>query len=173
MFWGAPILKLSERRCPLLADVRHTRSGWTGPSAADEQNSVGVGDAPESGRLPQGPFRRRPKPKARPPCRRPRQATFVKEANITHGPPQVNNGAAPTFEISTHAPARAGETEPAQTELLGKQHGKQMDAEKTGSASGADQRLETLETVHRPTLNRLKGRGVQKRVRGRTPADAA
>ena len=156
------------------------RTNWcSGPSTADDRNGVGVGDAPESGRLPRGQFRRRPKPKARPSCRRlvdfknPRQATFVKEANIAHGLQPVNTGAAWPFETSTHASAHAGETEPAQTELSGRQHGKRMDAEKTGSASGADQRLETLKTVHRPALNRLKGRGVQKRVRGRTPADAA
>ena len=43
----------------------------------------------------------------------PRQATFVKQANIAHGPQQVNNGTAPTelcenyAQAHTHAHAHA------------------------------------------------------------------
>jgi len=48
----------------------------------------------------------------------PRQATFVKQANIAHGPQQINNRAAPPFATSTRASAHAGEKKLAQTELL-------------------------------------------------------
>lgn len=40
-------------------------------------------------------------------------AIFTRQANIAHGPQQVNNGIA-----ANNAPARAGETESAKTELL-------------------------------------------------------
>lgn len=80
----------------------------------------------------------------------PRQATFVKQANIAHGPQQVNNGARPASVTSTHAPAHARETKPAQTELLEQQHGKRMDTGKTGAAGGADPHMATVEAVHRP-----------------------
>jgi hypothetical protein len=84
----------------------------------------------------------------------PRQATFVKQANIAHGPQQVNNGAAPPYATSTHATAHAGETKPAQTELLERQHGERMDTGKTGTAGGADPHMEAVEAVHRPQNTR-------------------
>lgn len=39
----------------------------------------------------------------------PRQAVFAKQANISHGPQQVNNGSVPTYATSTHPCARARE----------------------------------------------------------------
>ncbi len=44
----------------------------------------------------------------------PRQATFVKQANIAHGPQQVNNG----ISGETNARARAGETRTTKNKLL-------------------------------------------------------
>ena len=62
----------------------------------------------------------------------PRQATFVKQANIAHGPQQVNNGAAIGAKPEQYAQARThGEKcEPEQNKLLEAQHGqpgKRMD----------------------------------------------
>lgn len=98
----------------------------------------------------------------------PRQATFVKQANIAHGPQQVNNGAAPASVTSTHAPAHARETKPAQTELLEQQHGERMDTGKTGTASGADPHVEAVEAVHRPTNTRRESQGRKQRRQGRS-----
>lgn len=84
----------------------------------------------------------------------PRQATFVKQANIANGPQQVNNGAAPAPVTSTHAPAHAREIKTAHTELLEQQHGERMDTRKTSTAGCADPHMETLEAVHRPQNTR-------------------
>lgn len=72
----------------------------------------------------------------------PRQATFIKQANIANQQ-QVNNGTPPAVE-----PSR--EEKPIQSnELLEAQHGKRMDTGKTGAASGADPQLETVGAIHR------------------------
>lgn len=72
----------------------------------------------------------------------PRQATFIKQANIANQQ-QVNNGTLPSVESSREEkPVNA-------TELLEDQHGKRMDTGKTGTASGADSQLETVGAIHR------------------------
>ena len=50
----------------------------------------------------------------------PRQATFVKQANIAHGPQQVNNGTAPSGNPEQYAQARthAEKSAPEQNKLL-------------------------------------------------------
>jgi len=50
----------------------------------------------------------------------PRQATFVKQANIANGPQQVNNGAAPDAFLQRYAQARthAGQSVTEQNKLL-------------------------------------------------------
>lgn len=98
----------------------------------------------------------------------PRQATFVKQANIAHGPQQVNNGAAKPFTTSTRAPAHAREKTSAQTELLEQQHGERMDTGKTGTAGGTDPHMETVEAVNRPTNTRREGQGRKQRGQGRS-----
>lgn len=98
----------------------------------------------------------------------PRQATFVKQANIAHGPQQVNNGAAPPYATSTHAPAHAKENKSAQTELLEQQHGERMDTGKTSTAGGADPHMETVEAVHRPTNTRRESEGRKQQGQGRS-----
>lgn len=72
----------------------------------------------------------------------PRQATFIKQANIANQQ-QINNGTPPTGE-----PSREEKTIPS-NELLEDQHGKRMDTGKTSAASGADPQLETVGAVHR------------------------
>lgn len=66
---------------------------------------------------------------------------FAKQANISHGPQQVNNGTAP--------PSHVEKTINQSNELLEDQHGKRMDTGKTGAASGTDPQLETVGAIHR------------------------
>ena len=68
---------------------------------------------------------------------------IARQANISNGPQQVNNSAAP-------GPAmRAGKTESVQSELLEVSHGQRLDTRATRSASSADPHLETVGAVHR------------------------
>lgn len=67
---------------------------------------------------------------------------FAKQANISNGPQQVNNGAAPSAHVEKNV------IRP--NELLEVQHGgKTMDARTAGAAIGADPQLETVDTIHR------------------------
>jgi hypothetical protein len=72
----------------------------------------------------------------------PRQATFIKQANIANQQ-QVNNGIPPPVEPSRE------EKPVTANELLEDQHGKRMDAGKTSTASSADPQLETVGAIHR------------------------
>jgi hypothetical protein len=76
---------------------------------------------------------------------------FAKQANISNGPQQVNNGAATDFETSTrtHASARGkNETEPIKL-LAREQHGSTfLDAGATGTATGGHQAMEAVGTIH-------------------------
>lgn len=76
----------------------------------------------------------------------PRQATFVKQANIAHGPQQVNNGTGSAGEI-----AHARETTPRQNELLeDARNGRTyLDTGATPTATRGDPAMETVEQVHR------------------------
>jgi len=86
----------------------------------------------------------------------PKQATFVKQANIAHGHQQVNNAPIPT---GTHAE----ETKTDQPELLEHQHGERLDTGKTSTTSGADPLMATVGEVHRPQDARRKSAGGTKR----------
>ena len=84
----------------------------------------------------------------------PRQATFVKQANIANGPQQVNNGAAAGADSAQYAQARthAGKSEPKQNKLLEANHeqpGKWMDTRTPQTAERSYQAVETVESVHR------------------------
>lgn len=69
----------------------------------------------------------------------PRQATFVKQANIAHGPQQVNNGV-----------SHAQETKPLQNELLEDSHGStQLDTRATAATARSHTTVETVAAVHR------------------------
>ncbi len=73
----------------------------------------------------------------------PPNPTFIRQANVAHGPQQVNNGTpAPTV------PARALETENPQNRLLEAQgHDDRLDTLTPSTASGADPAMATLGAV--------------------------
>jgi hypothetical protein len=98
----------------------------------------------------------------------PRQATFVKQANIAHGPQQVNNGAGPA-PVSASLYAHAEETKTAQPELLeADQHGgTNLDTGATSTASGVDPHMATVEAVNRPEDTRGQSHGRTQRRPGR------
>jgi hypothetical protein len=84
----------------------------------------------------------------------PRQATFVKQANIAHRPQQVNNGGAIGADPEQYAQARAHgkETDPEQNKLLEADHGhprQRMDTRAAQKAERSYQTVETVESVHR------------------------
>ena len=76
----------------------------------------------------------------------PRQATFVKQANIANGPQRVNNG-----NMQNGAHSHAAEIEPSQNELIeDASHGStQMDARATPTPARSYSTMETMATVHR------------------------
>lgn len=77
----------------------------------------------------------------------PRSVAFVKQANIAHGPQQVNNG------VPNDQRARE-ETTIQSNELLtdGVEHGPALDTRGTATASGADKELATVGAIDRPAL---------------------
>ena len=84
----------------------------------------------------------------------PRQATYVKQANIAHGAQQVNNGTAPQANgvhyAQAHAPAK--EIENPQNKLLEATHAQQgyrMDTRAPQKAKRGHQAVATVEAVHR------------------------
>lgn len=76
----------------------------------------------------------------------PRQATFVKQANIAHGPQQVNNGQAIGGDN-----VRALENQTGQNEVLeGLEHGgKEMDTGATAEAARRNPEVEAMAASHR------------------------
>ena len=84
----------------------------------------------------------------------PRQAMFVKQANIAHGPQQVNNGTAPSGKPEQYAQARTHGENPAleQNKLLEEDHGQpgqRMDTRAAKTPERSNQAVETVEPVHR------------------------
>jgi hypothetical protein len=90
----------------------------------------------------------------------PRQATFIKQANVAHGPQQVNNGPAPAGPV-----AHAKENQSHQTELLEADHhgGTAMDRRTAPATARSNQAVEAVGTVNRPANSRGKGRGITQR----------
>ena len=70
----------------------------------------------------------------------PKQATFVKQANISNGHQQINNA------TNTHAPAHAKENQHLQNKLLEAQHNEWLDDGKTATPSATNQAMATLAT---------------------------
>jgi hypothetical protein len=87
----------------------------------------------------------------------PRQATFIRQANVAHGPQQVNNG--PKAEPSTHAGSHAEESKADQPELLDQHHGERLDTRTKSTTSGADPHMATVGEVHWPKDARGKSQG--------------
>jgi hypothetical protein len=81
---------------------------------------------------------------------------FAKQANISHGHQQVNNG---TFGTSTPAHTHAGETKNPPTELLEHDDGQWLDTGTTAAASGSHQAVEAVGAIHRPTQRQRQGNG--------------
>lgn len=87
---------------------------------------------------------------------------FARQANISNGPQQVNNGVSSDARSNTHAPAQAcGEIENQQTKLLeGSQHGgTALDTGTKGTAARGHQEMETVGAVYRTDQRRRKGQG--------------
>lgn len=78
---------------------------------------------------------------------------FARQANIAHGPQQVNNGVAPGR--TQGAPAHAHEqTGIKSNELLEMEDGKRLDARAQGTAGLANPRLAAVGTVNRAKVGR-------------------
>lgn len=78
---------------------------------------------------------------------------FARQANIAHGPQQVNNGVAPGR--TQGAPAHAHEqTGIKSNELLGIEDGKRLDAGAQGTAGLANPKLAAVGTVNRSKVGR-------------------
>ena len=81
----------------------------------------------------------------------PRQVTFIKQANVAHGPQQVNNGAGPDggFRTSARAHTHAEETKPEHPELLEHHHDERLDTGTPRKAGGTNQVVETVGEINR------------------------
>ena len=77
----------------------------------------------------------------------PRQIAFVKQANISHGPQQINNGPGKATDAGSHAE----ENQVQQNKLLEEQSDGRtyLDTRATTTASRSDPALETVEAVYR------------------------
>ena len=76
----------------------------------------------------------------------PPPVTFVRQANVAHGPQQVNNGLPPPEDQVS----RAGNSENRPNELLEQQHGERLDTGAAQATVGADSTVEALGEIHRP-----------------------
>lgn len=70
---------------------------------------------------------------------------IVRQANIAHGPQQVNNGVA-----TEGSPPRAREIENSQNQLLEANHGQRLDTGTAGATGGTHQELEAVGAINRP-----------------------
>jgi hypothetical protein len=73
---------------------------------------------------------------------------YARQANISNGPQQVNNGEGkPTFQTSTRPRAHTGEKEIPETKLLETQSHEWLDTGAAEAAGGVDQDMETVGAV--------------------------
>lgn len=85
---------------------------------------------------------------------------FAKQANVTTGPQQVNNGVL--------APSRVRETEIGQNQLLMENHhGQRLDIGAQGAAIGLDTAVATVGEINRPQKRRRKTRISDAGIQGR------
>ena len=76
---------------------------------------------------------------------------YIKQANMTTGPQQVNNTyAGGTLERSARAQAGAGNSQSEPNKLLEADHGQRLDIGAQGAAGRADPAMATVEAKHRP-----------------------
>lgn len=90
----------------------------------------------------------------------PRQVAFVKQANISHGPQQVNNG---DSRSNTRTGAHTEENQLQQNKLLVDQSHERtpLDIGATTKAGRSDPALETMGTVHRTKKRTGQGQSVR------------
>ncbi len=81
----------------------------------------------------------------------PPNLAFVKQANIAHGPQQVNNATAPAGN-----PSRVRETENLQSKLLEAQDGKRLDTGTTQAAVSGDTAMATVGKINGPKNGKRK-----------------
>ena len=81
----------------------------------------------------------------------PSSVAFVRQANIAHGPQQVNN------ENSTRTPARPRENEIAPSKLLEASNGERLDTGTASAAGAVNPELETVGAVDRTANKRGQG----------------
>ena len=82
----------------------------------------------------------------------PRQATFVKQANIAHGPQQVNNGGAAVADPAQLTQPHGKQSAPEQNKLLEEDHrqpGQKMDTRAAKTPERSYQAVQTLGKAHR------------------------
>ena len=82
----------------------------------------------------------------------PRQATFVKQANIANGPQQVNNAAGADGSAHVHGHAHAEKSAPEQNKLLEAKHEQpsgRMDTREAQASKRSNQAVETVGAVNR------------------------
>ena len=83
----------------------------------------------------------------------PRPVAFVKQANISNGPQQVNNGvqggAVAVNETSKRTGAHAGKTETTHSKLLEASDVERLDTGASGAAGAAHPDMETVGALHR------------------------
>jgi len=76
---------------------------------------------------------------------------IAKQANVTTGPQQVNNG------VAVPGPSRARENEIEQSKLLEAGDGQRLDTAAAGAASGGGQALAPVGAIHRTDDPRRQG----------------
>jgi hypothetical protein len=86
---------------------------------------------------------------------------FARQANITNGPQQVNNGPQQTIErgeggVSKPVRPRPREIESRQTGLLESMNGQRLDTGATRPAIGSNQAVATVAIINRPPNRRRK-----------------
>lgn len=86
---------------------------------------------------------------------------FAKQANIAHGPQQVNNGVVQVQQEHDCRPAHEKQQRAA-NELLGMDDGERLDSRAQGPASLANPRMATMEAIHRPKVSRGTRKGSAK-----------
>jgi hypothetical protein len=89
----------------------------------------------------------------------PKPVAFVRQANISNGPQQVNNGGTTSAE-----PSRGENSKNRQSELLEQSDGERLEFGAKGAAVGANTPLETVGAVYRAENDGREGEGCPKRL---------
>ena len=93
----------------------------------------------------------------------PQPVTFVRQANVAHGPQQVNNVPQPAADGAS----RARESENPPNKLLEQQHVERLEPGTVQTAVGADPAMATVAAVNRPPDGARQGPSGDQRLQGR------